>query len=126
VTPASDLAEDLAATGSLVRRLGLLTERSGEAKILNPEGLRRLIEVFPPGWARRRALSSILTAGIPDDFEAALGLVAETLESPTDRRWCLGALAAGRELTPHQQQALLAGLESPSWRRRLSKRLGDR
>jgi hypothetical protein len=122
-TPTGDLAEDLAATGSLVRRLGLLRERSAEAKILNPEGLRRLVEVFPPGWARRRALSSILTAGIPGDFEAALGLVAETLESPTDRRWCLGSLAASRELTPHQREALLATLESPGWRRRLAKRL---
>ena len=61
--------------------------------------------------------------GIPDDFETALGLVAETLGSPTDRRWCLGSLAAGRELTPHQREALLASLESPGWRRRLSRRL---
>jgi hypothetical protein len=106
-----------------VRRLRLLRERSGEAESLSPERLRRLVEAFPAGWARRRALSTLLTAGIPTDFDTALGLVGETLESPTDRRWCLVSLAGGRDLTPHQQETLLASLQSRVWRRRLSHRL---
>jgi hypothetical protein len=121
--PSRDLASDLAAIGSLVRRLRLLRERCGEAESLSPERLRRLVEVFPAGWARRRALSTLLTAGIPADFDTALELVEETLESPTDRRWCLASLAGGRYLTQQQREALLASLESPGWRRRLSRRL---
>ncbi|MGB5882185.1 MAG: hypothetical protein WBH85_19325 [Thermoanaerobaculia bacterium] len=122
-SPTNDLASDLAATGSLVRRLRLLRERSGETESLSPEGLRRLVEAFSPGWARRRALSTLLTAGIPADFDTAFALIDETLESSTDRRWCLGSLAAGRTLTARQQEALLESLESPGWRRRLSHRL---
>jgi len=121
--PASDLASDLAATGSLVRRLRLLRERCGEAESLSAERLRRLVEAFPDGWARRRALSTLLTAGIPADFDTALGLIDETLDSPTDRRWCLGSLAGGRDLTQQQREVLLASLESPSWHRRFSRRL---
>ena len=117
------LVEELAATPSLVRRFRLLREKAEGTRDWSPEALRVLIEVFPDGWARRRALAVLFAAGVPTDFETALGLVTETLVSPTDRRWCLGVLATGRELTPHQREALLGGLESPAWRRRLSKRL---
>jgi hypothetical protein len=117
------LVEELAATPSLVSRFRLLREKAEGTRGWSPEALRVLVEVFPEGWARRRALSTLFAVGAPSDFEAALGLVGETLGSPTDRRWCLGALATGRELTADQREALLAGLESPSWRRRLSKRL---
>jgi hypothetical protein len=117
------LVEELEQTPSLMRRFRLLREKAVETREWSPEALRVLVELFPDGWARRRALVTLLAAGAPADFEAALGLVTETLESPTDRRWCLGSLAAGRPLTPRQREALLAGLESPAWRRRLSKRL---
>ena len=59
--------------------------------------LRELIEAFPDGWARRRALCALLEAGIPAKARDALELVAG-LDRELDRRWCLSLLARRGEL----------------------------
>ncbi len=59
--------------------------------------LRELIEAFPDGWARRRALCALLEAGIPAETWGALELVSR-LGHEVDRRWCLGLLARRGEL----------------------------
>ena len=60
--------------------------------------LRELIETFPDGWARRRALSALLETGIPaGNPKDALELVS-CLDRELDRRWCLGLLARKGDL----------------------------
>jgi hypothetical protein len=59
--------------------------------------LRELIEAFPDGWARRRALCALFEEGIPSDASDGLELVS-CLERELDRRWCLGVLARRGEL----------------------------
>jgi hypothetical protein len=81
-----------------------------------------VIEGFPDGWARRRALLELLRAGIPGSLRDALALV-EALGSDRDRLWCLGALADEREIAEADREALLAAAGSPTARRRLERRL---
>jgi len=52
---------------------------------------RRLLETFPDGWPRRRALAALLEAGFPEDTAEALNLISN-LEGSVDRAWCLGIL----------------------------------
>ena len=59
--------------------------------------LHELIEAFPDGWARRRALCALLEAGIPEATRDALELVS-CLERELDRRWCLGIVARKGDL----------------------------
>jgi hypothetical protein len=56
------------------------------------ETLRELIEAFPDGWPRRRALCALLRAGVPSETGDALQLVS-SLDRELDRRWCLALLA---------------------------------
>jgi hypothetical protein len=103
---ADALVERLTSTPSTQRRLGILrTELAGIGK-LDVEGLRRLLELFPDGWARRRALATLLRAGIPATLMHAVFLI-EQLESPIARRWCVGALLDSRQLTPDERAALI-------------------
>jgi hypothetical protein len=93
-------------TPSTQRRLGILrTELDGIGK-LDVDGLQRLLELFPDGWARRRALTTLLRAGIPTTLMHAVFLV-EQLASPMARRWCVGALLDSRQLTPDERAALI-------------------
>ncbi len=85
-------------------------------------GLRSLVEGFPDGWARRRALLELLRAGNPPLLRDALALL-DTLGSERDRLWCLGALA-DRDLATADREVLLAAAPSPTARRRLERRLG--
>ena len=59
--------------------------------------LREVIENFPDGWSRRRALCALFEAGIPTEVRDALELVA-CLGRELDRRWCLGLLARRGDL----------------------------
>jgi hypothetical protein len=59
--------------------------------------LRELVEAFPDGWARRRALCAFLGEGIPADTRDALELVS-SLDRELDRRWCLALLARRGDL----------------------------
>ena len=86
--------------------------------------LRSVLEGFPDGWARRRALLELLRGGVPGSLGDALALV-EALGSERDRVWCLGALAESREIREGDREALLAVVGSPLSRRRLERRLGQ-
>jgi hypothetical protein len=82
------------------------------------ESLRALLEEFPQGWARRRALAALLEAGIPSAAHAAVELVAG-LDRELDRRWCLGVLARRGDLSGDALRRAVDLLTSPAARRRL-------
>ncbi len=93
-------------------------------KGLPADGLRSVVEAFPDGWARRRALVELLRNGSPAALGDALGLL-EILGSERDRLWCLGTLAENRRaLNSQDRETLLAAAPSPTARRRLERRLG--
>ncbi len=87
--------------------------------------LRGVLEVFPDGWARRRALSELIEAGVPAATADALSLM-DVLTVPADRAWCLGTLADRASLTPGDRSALLLAAGTPAVRRRLGLRLENR
>jgi hypothetical protein len=80
--------------------------------------LRELIENFPDGWVRRRALVALITAGVPPDAAQALQLIAG-VEREIERRWCLGALAQRGDLKGPMLEKSLGLVSSPAGRRRL-------
>ncbi|HSG40707.1 MAG TPA: hypothetical protein VLE27_13785 [Thermoanaerobaculia bacterium] len=117
-----NFAEALNAAPSLLARFRVLHEHVDAMARTPAASLRPLLESFPDGWARRRALAEILRAGAPADLSEALTLVG-TLGSERDRLWCLGALSSQRPLSEKDRETLLAGIDSPSARRRLKTRL---
>ena len=90
---------------------------------MSTAGLRSILDGFPDGWARRRAMLELLRAGIPAALPDALSLV-EALGSERDRLWCLGALTDARDIPAADREALLTAATSPTVRRRLERRLG--
>jgi len=117
------LAGKLTEAPSLNGRFHALRRHLKEAQGLSGEELRPVLEAFPDGWARRRALLELLRSGTPAALPDALGLV-EALGAERDRGWCLGALADERPLSARDREALLAAVPSPAARRRLEARLG--
>jgi hypothetical protein len=117
------LAGKLAEAPSLTGRFHALRRHLQEAQGLSREELQPVLEAFPDGWARRRALLELLRSGAPAALQDALGLV-EALGSERDRAWCLGALADERPLSARDREALLAAVPTPAARRRLERRLG--
>ena len=118
------LAGKLAEVSSLTARFHVLRNHLRDAKGLPADGLRAIVEAFPDGWARRRALVELLRTGAPATLGDALGLL-EVLGSERDRLWCLGTLAENRRaLNPQDRETLLAAAPSPTARRRLERRLG--
>ncbi|MFL6264244.1 MAG: hypothetical protein ACJ76Y_31545 [Thermoanaerobaculia bacterium] len=118
------LAGKLAEAPSLTGRFQALRRHLQEARGLSGEELHPVLEAFPDGWARRRALLELLRSGTPAALQDALGLV-EALGSERDRAWCLGALADERPLSARDREALLAAVPTPAARRRLERRLGE-
>ncbi len=116
------LAEELAAVPVLTTRFRLLRDRLTAVRQLTSGELRGVVEVFADGWARRRALSELLEAGIPVRTADAMALV-DTLQSPGDRSWCLGTLVDSRVLSSEERSILLQAVPTPAGRRRLSLRL---
>ena len=112
---------EIAPPPHLTDRFRRLRHMTQEARKLSAPGLRSLVEGFPDGWARRRALVELLRAGSPTVLRDALALL-DTLSSERDRLWCLGTLA-GRELAAADREALLAAAPSPTARRRLERRM---
>jgi hypothetical protein len=90
----------------LIRRFRILRQRVDEARGLSARQLRDLIELFPPGWGRRRALDALLERGIPGSLNKAIFLI-EQLRSESDRRWCVRTLLHEWKLTD-EEKALLA------------------
>ena len=122
------LAGKLAEVSSLTARFHVLRRHLEKAKGSPVDALRAVVEAFPDGWARRRALVELLRTGAPAALGDALGLV-EALGSERDRLWCLGTLASSlaenrRALNPQDRETLLAAAPSPTARRRLERRLG--
>ena len=85
--------------------------------------LHELIETFPDGWARRRALCALLEAGIPADTRDALELVS-CLGRELDRRWCLGLLARKGDLRGALLSQALDLVDSEFAKRRLTAAAG--
>ena len=85
--------------------------------------LRELIEAFPDGWARRRALCALLEAGIPAETRDALELVA-CLDRELNRRWCLGLLARKGDLRGALLSQALDLVDSEFAKRRLAAAAG--
>lgn len=80
--------------------------------------IRKLLDGFPDGWVRRRALAALISAGIPESSDAALELIAG-LDREVDRRWCLGALARRGDLKGAALERSLGLVSSAAGRRRL-------
>ena len=96
----------LGAEGSVFSQLRVLHREVGGFAGSSVETLGDLIVGFPDGWARRRALSALISEGIPENARDAVMLVA-TLENERDRSWCLGTLARRGDLRgPVLKQAL--------------------
>lgn len=104
-TPADGLVESIREAPTTMRRLRLLERQLPRARALDTDGLAQLIEAFPPGWARRRALAALLREGIPDNVIHAVSLI-DRLETRTARRWCIGTILDGWDLAPHERDAL--------------------
>ena len=111
---AATLAQDPTVLSSLRR---LRRDLPGVAGA-DAEALLGVLDAFPEGWARRRALAALLEAGIPADPRQAVELVAGC-ERELDRRWCLGVLAKRGDLDGESLAQALDLLTSPAARRRL-------
>jgi outer membrane biosynthesis protein TonB len=122
-TTDNGLADRLAAISTLTLRFRVFRRSLDEAKGMSTAGLRSILDGFPDGWARRRAILELLRAGIPAALPDALSLV-EALGSERDRLWCLGALTDAREIPAADREVLLMAATSPTARRRLEGRLG--
>jgi hypothetical protein len=85
--------------------------------------LSELIEAFPDGWARRRALCALLEAGIPGEIGDALKLVA-CLAREFDRRWCLSLLGRRGDLRGSSLSRALEMVDSGYSKRRLAALAG--
>lgn len=109
---------------ALTARFRLLRRRIGEARRLPAGDLRAVLETFPDGWARRRALVDLIEAGAPERTADVLSLM-DALQSPGDRSWCLGTLADARKLSPDERNAVLQAAPTAAGRRRLEMRLGE-
>jgi hypothetical protein len=105
-------------------RFRYLRRQLDQLRRLSSTELREVLETFPDGWARRRALSDLIGAGAPAHTADALALI-DVLQSPGDRAWCLGTLADSRILTSEERSSLLQAAATPAGRRRLELRLGD-
>ena len=93
-----ELLHRLDQAGLLIHRLRVLDREAARARDLNAEQLERLLERFPAGWARRRALSRLLRERIPADLGQALALI-DGLPSSAARRWCVGTIRTTWPLT---------------------------
>ena len=114
--PPAELTPSVSSPMSTLRRFRDLVR---EAQGLDLEQLRELIDSFPPGWSRRRALVALLRAGIPDRATDAISLI-QTLESAMARTWGYGELIARGGLSAEEREEI-RGNASPTIRRRLER-----
>jgi hypothetical protein len=103
--PTGRLAGRIDQEPRLVRKFRLLRLHVDEARGLNARQLRDLLELFPPGWGRRRALDTLLEHRIPDSLNKAIFLI-EQLDSNIERRWCVSTLLHEWQLTDEEKQLL--------------------
>jgi hypothetical protein len=119
----TELQEKLPRTESLSARFRVLRKRIGEAKAMDAAALRGLLELFPDGWARRRALQALLREGIPADVKTGIALIS-TLENDLDQRWCMLTLLEEMADDPAAVQTLSVATPFPAVRRRARRILG--
>jgi hypothetical protein len=91
------------ASGSLVARFRILRGTLGDGAGIEDGDLEAVLMAFPDGWARRRALSSVIRSGRPETLERALSLI-RVLERPWHRKWCASELIRQRDLTPEESE----------------------
>jgi hypothetical protein len=115
------LAKELGAESSLLSRLRLLTASVDRFEDAGIDELSAVLECFPAGWARRRALQRLLEAGVPRSVGDAVEML-DALQRPSERLWAATALATTRPLDDDERAALLAAVPSPALRRRLTRR----
>jgi hypothetical protein len=105
-TPAGEpLADRLHHTDSLMKRFRVLRSGLDSNGGSNTGDVTHLLEAFPAGWARRRALEALLRRHIPADLSSALKLI-EDQKSSAARRWCLGTILEHWKLSAEQQDQL--------------------
>ncbi|MBC8647672.1 MAG: hypothetical protein H7X85_10940 [Thermoanaerobaculia bacterium] len=90
---------------STVRRLRLLREGIEGIRPMSPDELRAVLEAFPVGWTRRRALAALLRAGVPAETSEATALIEE-LDSSSARLWCYAALLERPDLSDAERGAI--------------------
>jgi len=112
----------LAAATRLGSRFRVLAESVDDLEGASVGLLDAVVEAFPSGWARRRAIEVLLRAGVPRALGDALELISN-LERPSERMWALTTLATSRDLNKDERDAVIAAASSPSFRRRLRLRL---
>jgi hypothetical protein len=126
VEPPAALVESaaarLAAVASLGSRFRVLAGIVDELEGFGAHHLTPVVDVFPEGWARRRAIETLLRAGVPGEIGEALALIS-TLARPSELMWALSTLATSRELDEDEREAVIAAAGSPSIERRLRRRL---
>lgn len=120
-TNVAGFVKELDAETSLLRRLRLLTASVDRFEDAGIDELRAVLECFPAGWARRRALQRLLEAGVPGSLTDAIALL-DLLQRPLERLWAATTLAAARRLDDRERDALLAAVPTPALRRRLTRR----
>lgn len=103
---------------SVIGRLRAFRAAIPGLRAASPAAVADALAELPEPWARRRALSALVAAGVPSSAAEALDLI-EGLERPMDRRWCLAELARRGDLSGHELDRALALLVSPAARRRL-------
>jgi hypothetical protein len=108
----------MGAASSVLSQLRVLRRELSGFKGSSVPTLRELIESFPDGWVRRRALCALLEEGIPSETSDALELVS-TLGRELDRRWCLGVLAHRGLLSGVTLKRALDMVDSPFGKKRL-------
>jgi hypothetical protein len=109
----------MGAASSVLSQLRVLRRELSGFKGSSVATLRELIEAFPDGWARRRALCALLEEGIPADIRDVLELVS-CLDRELDRRWCLGLLARRGDLRGSILNRALDLVESSYGKRHLT------
>ncbi len=108
----------LGAEASSFSRLRALERELGGFRGASLAALRKLVNTFPDGWVRRRALVAMITSGVPSSALQALELISG-LEREVDRQWCLGALAQRGDLKGPLLRRSMEFVTSPAGRRRL-------
>jgi hypothetical protein len=106
VGSAAEIVDRIRNTTRLGHRFRLLRRHLDDLREASPDQLRALIQGFPGGWARRRALASLLRRRIPDSLHRALFLI-ESLETDISRRWCVGTLLSYWNLSPAERESLI-------------------
>jgi hypothetical protein len=108
----------LGAQQSIISQLQVLRRELSGFAGSSVQTLQHVVDAFPDGWARRRALAAMLEAGLPPEAGDAIELIAG-LGRASDRAWCLGVLARRGGLFGSHLERALALLESPAARRRV-------